>query len=271
VSVFNNLIKQNVANDDGGGLRFLMAGNAPISVFNNMIVNNVSTHEGGGVAFDDTTNTRFYNNTVMKNITTATAATSNGVPAPAGLSDTKNSDLRQASLPAGHLPFSDPLMFNNIFYDNRAGAFNLSSGTVGGIGLDGDPDPINHWDMGVADGTGVLHPHHSLLQVLAPDNSAGSGAADDGTNLIGVDPAVIDAYDTGLLILPWRGDPHFAAAITIAHSLAELMVSNYHLAAGSPAIDIAANTVGGVNAPAFDIDNETRPNGAGKDLGADER
>ena len=43
-----------------------------------MIVNNVSTHEGGGVALDDTPNVRIYNNTVMKNMTTATAVTSNG-------------------------------------------------------------------------------------------------------------------------------------------------------------------------------------------------
>ena len=63
-----------------------MAGNFPMNVYNNMIVNNVSTHEGGGIAIDDAPNVRFYNNTVMKNITTATAVTSNGQPAPAGLS-----------------------------------------------------------------------------------------------------------------------------------------------------------------------------------------
>ena len=66
-----------------------MAGNFPFNVYNNMIVNNISTHEGGGVAIDDAPNVRFYNNTVMKNITTATAATSNGHPAPAGLSTSR--------------------------------------------------------------------------------------------------------------------------------------------------------------------------------------
>ena len=49
VDVYANLIQANLANDDGGGLRFLMAGNFPMNVYNNFIVNNVSTHEGGGV------------------------------------------------------------------------------------------------------------------------------------------------------------------------------------------------------------------------------
>ena len=81
-----------------------MAGNFPMNVSNNMIVNNVSTHEGGGVALDDAPNVRFVNNTVMKNITTATAVTSNGLPAPAGLSTGANSTQLQATLPAGAPP-----------------------------------------------------------------------------------------------------------------------------------------------------------------------
>ena len=97
VDIFNNLIQANLGNDDGGGLRFLMAGNFPYNVYNNIIVNNVSTHEGGGVSLNDTPDVRFYNNTVMKNITTATAVTSNGFPAPAGLSSSSNSDTA-----AGH-------------------------------------------------------------------------------------------------------------------------------------------------------------------------
>ena len=76
-----------------------MAGNFPMNVYNNMIVNNVSTHEGGGIALDDAPNVRIFNNTIMKNLTTATAVTSNGQPAPAGLSTAANSDQLQATLP----------------------------------------------------------------------------------------------------------------------------------------------------------------------------
>ncbi len=55
VSIHDNVIQSNLANDDGGGLRFLMAGNFPMDVYNNMIANNVSTHEGGGVGLNDAT------------------------------------------------------------------------------------------------------------------------------------------------------------------------------------------------------------------------
>ena len=147
VKIYNNLVQANLSNDDGGGLRLLMAGNFTFSVFNNIIVNNVSTHEGGGIAIDDAPDVRIVNNTIMKNITTATAVTSNGLPAPAGVSTTQNSALLQATLPIGSPIFSKPVLFNNIFADNRAGS---SAGAgVSGIGIPGDPSPINLWDMGV--------------------------------------------------------------------------------------------------------------------------
>ena len=121
MDIYNNLIQGNLANDDGGGLRFLMAGNFRFNVYNNMIVNNVSTHEGGGIGINDAPNVRVFNNTIMKNITTATAVTSDGTPAPAGLSSSANSVQLQATLPAGSPAYSNPLVFNNIFWDNRAG------------------------------------------------------------------------------------------------------------------------------------------------------
>ncbi len=85
VDIYDNLIQGNLANDDGGGIRFLMSGNYPMNVTNNTIVNNVSTHEGGGVAINDAPDVRLVNNTIMKNTTTATAVTSDGTPAPAGV------------------------------------------------------------------------------------------------------------------------------------------------------------------------------------------
>ena len=57
-----------------------MAGNFPMNVVNNIIANNISTHEGGGIAIDDAPNVRIVNDTIVKNITTATAVTSNGQP-----------------------------------------------------------------------------------------------------------------------------------------------------------------------------------------------
>ena len=74
-----------------------------MDVVNNTIANNVSTHEGGGISLDDAPNVRIVNNTVMKNLTTATAVTSDGQPAPAGLSTGANSDQLQTTLP-GRVP-----------------------------------------------------------------------------------------------------------------------------------------------------------------------
>ena len=151
VNIYNNLIQANLSNDDGGGIRFLMAGNFPMNVYNNFIVNNVSTHEGGGIGLNDAPNVRFYNNTVMKNLTTATAVTSNGAAAPAGLSTSMNSTPLQATLPGGSPLFSNPLLFNNIFWDNRAGTRSLS--TVSGLGV----AYADYWDMGLADGRTHWH------------------------------------------------------------------------------------------------------------------
>ena len=107
------------------------------------------------------------NNTIMKNITTATAVTSNGLPAPAGVSTTQNSALLQATLPIGSPIFSKPVLFNNIFADNRAGS---STGAgVSGIGIPGDPSPINLWDLGVADYSGVLDPTYTFLNTTLWD------------------------------------------------------------------------------------------------------
>ncbi len=162
VNIYNNLIEANLANDDGGGLRFLTAGNFPYNVYNNMIVNNISTHEGGGVAIDNAPNVRFFNNTVMKNLTTATAATSNGLPAPAGLSTALNNDFLQPA-PAGRLaalqqpaPVQQHLLGQPGGHLGRRATSSASAAWSGQNGVQvPDPTPINHWDMGVP---GTLQP-----------------------------------------------------------------------------------------------------------------
>jgi hypothetical protein len=247
VSVYNNLIQSNLGNDDGGGIRVLNANGNRIDIYNNFIVNNISTDEGGGIALDTATNVRVYNNTIMKNITTATAATSDGTAKPAGLSTVANSP--------------NPVLFNNIFWDNRAGAWN--GVTVGGIGLAGDPDPINLWDVGVVGG-GNLSPTNSILNV-------GTGANPSGTNLVGVDPLVAAMYDTSVAVFPWRTNPNFVQAAIVAVDLPVNLLGNYHATGGSPAIDLGAASKGATSAPCFDFDGDGRPNGGGFDAGADEQ
>ncbi|MBC7234781.1 MAG: right-handed parallel beta-helix repeat-containing protein [Chloroflexi bacterium] len=259
VWVFRNLIQSNLSNDDGGGLRFLMAGFFKFEVFNNIIVNNVSTHEGGGIAINDAPRVRIYNNTIMKNLTTATAMTSTGLPAPAGVSTSRNSDLLQATLPAGYPLFSNPVFFNNILWDNRAGTWNGDS--VTGIGLAGDPSPVYHWDIGLADGSGVMSPKYCILQVPY-------GA--DPTNIVGQDPQVVQEYDTTVIIQPWRGNPNFVGANIVAVDLPIELMGDYHLTLGSPAINTGARRVENINAPGVDYDGDQRPAHGFYDIGADE-
>ena len=261
VDVYANLIQANLGNDDGGGLRFLMAGNFPYNVYNNIIVDNISTHEGGGVSLNDAPDVRFYNNTVMKNITTATAVTSNGSPAPAGLSSSRNSATLQDTIPGTPI-FSDPVLFNNIFWDNRAGTW--TGGGIAGIDQPGDPTPIYNWDLGVADGTGLLAPTSSLMQVT-------TGTVLDGSNR-SFDPLVVTPFDVEVQAMPWRGNANFVDPLIVSLETRVDLLGDFHLQDGSPAINMGAPAKADILAPADDFDGDLRPvpvNG-NWDMGADE-
>ncbi len=260
VDIHANLIQANLGNDDGGGLRFLMAGNFTYNVYNNIIVNNVSTHEGGGISINDAPDVRVINNTIMKNLTTATAMTSNGQPAPAGLSTARNSALLQATLNPNALLYSNPVLFNNIFWDNRAGS--RIGGGVSGIGLEGDPFPINYWDLGMADRYASLEPTYSILQV--PSGS------DDSTNMVGVDPLVVEEYDVSVSLFAWRGNPNFVDANIVTMELPVTLMGDYHIQETSPAVNAGTRQVRGIFAPNQDIDVDPRPYERFWDIGADE-
>ena len=262
VDIYNNLIQANQSNDDGGGIRFLMAGNFPMNVYNNMIVNNVSTHEGGGVAIDDAPNVRFFNNTVMKNITTNTAVTANAnQPAPAGLSTAANSTPLRNTLP-GNPAVSPPLLFNDSFWDNRAGT--RSGSTVIGIGLPGDATQIRYWDLGFADASGTLTPTNSVIQL-----GDGSGVASNPTAGTG-NPGVVAPFDTVLTFQPWRNVGNAIAALMVTQDVAPSLLGDYHLAtANALGSNLGAGSKGGVTRPATDIDGDARSANA-PDIGADE-
>jgi hypothetical protein len=267
VTIDGNTVQGNLANDDGGGIRFLSAGNFTESVTNNVIAGNISTHEGGGIALDDAPDVRIVNNTVMDNTTTATAVTSNGQPAPAGLSTAENSDLLQATLPAGAPAFSSPKLFNNIFWNNRAGSWNGEY--VRGIGAADAPagDTPRYWDMGSADGVGPLTPTNSVLQTT-------TGTTPSGSNTVGVDPKVAASFPTSVTIETSRTFPSFRQAVIVVQHLAGTKMGDYHITASAPANNAGAGsrTFGPstVRAPGLDIDGDNR-SPVRPDIGADER
>ena len=189
----------------------------------------------------------------------------------------------QAASPS---PFSNPLLFNNGFDDNRAGNWQ-STGTlpgVHGIGGVGDPAPINRWDMGTVDGSGLLHPSSSIIDDTATPSH---GFVDDGTNncLAGCAtnhasvpnanyPKFKAPFNLEVTISPWRVQPRFRPTAIVGVSLPANAIGDYHLLdATSPAVNagVASKTTapyGTVNAPSTDIDNDGRS--APVDQGADE-
>ncbi|TDU83304.1 SdrD B-like protein [Kribbella voronezhensis] len=286
VKIDRNTIQTNLANDDGGGIRLLQVGGShitrndpqPIDITDNTIADNVSAHEGGGLAMDDAPFVNVVNNTVTKNLTTATAVTSNGDPAPAGLSTAANSDPLQARLrnttlfpgsqALGNTTYSKPTLLNDVFWDNRAGSF--GGGWVYGIGgqlPDGTANSVNNWDMGVADVPGaLLTPTHSVLQ----DET---GSAPDPSNST-ADPRFVSPYEVTVNVLAVRSYPAFRQAAIVAQLLPPSLMGDFHVATGTPTTPArglgAASAVVRwgtpttgfsytVPAPSPDIDGQPRP------------
>jgi len=244
-----------------------MAGNFAELVENNIIANNLSTHEGAGVALDDSPNVTLVNNTIVKNITTATAATNaalaDGIkPAnPAGLSSGGNSTLLQNSLPNNSPNWSKPRLLNNIFADNRAGwailptAVNFNQSAIHGIGDPLDTDPIQRWDIGISSTTGLCNAFdrttnacgspfafdgasnttNARTTLTNADGSAfsyiGTNIADDvdGTTTIGF----VKPQDFLIDSLMWRNNTNTSFPVIVAEMVPVNLLANYHLTMGS--------------------------------------
>ncbi|MGZ4719766.1 IPT/TIG domain-containing protein [Oryzihumus sp.] len=295
VTIDANVVQANLANDDGGGIRLLQTSgshisrNNPetISITNNTIANNVSAHEGGGIALDDAVFVNVVNNTIARNLTTATAVTSDGQPAPAGLSTAANSDPLQARLRSSAFPgsttlqtttFSKPTLLDDVFSDNRAGTFN--GGWVYGIGgtlPDGTSGGVNPWDMGVVDTAGSLSPVNSVIE--------STNGTDGGSNTtVTSAPGLKDPFDVTVNILASRTYPAFRQAVIVAEILPPTLMGDYHLAGtSSPAwgrgaatavVRWGTGTTGfsyTVFSPAKDIDGDSRPGtGSRYDAGSDQ-
>lgn len=271
VDIYNNRIEGNIANDDGGGLRLLQPLDFLIRIYNNFIVNNVSTDIGGGIALDDASNVVIYNNTIAKNITTATAEDSDGLAHAAGLASEPHSAAFKAYLSPEEPPFSNPVLFNNIFWDNRAGvydqALNGGLGGIAGIGAPGDTSPVNVIDLEVFGLMEFLTPEYCSLSIPYPGGN---------NNQVG-NPRFVEEYDTQLVVTSFNGQPDFKTVRIVM--TAPYPEGDYHLTQNSTLVidkgtSQVTRTINGVpvtyQAPPEDFDGNSRPGGTAYDLGADE-
>lgn len=267
VDIYNNLIRGNLANDDGGGIRLLQPMDYRITIYNNMVVNNVSTDIGGGIALDDASNVVIVNNTIAKNITTATAEDSDGRPHGAGLISEMHSAAFQATLPPDSLNFSNPVLFNNIFWDNRAGMFDqsLNDGKGGIIGIGNQGEQPTVIDLEVYGSTALLNPKYCCLTPKLPPYAGGS-------NNIEANPMFIEENNVQLTAVAFNMEPNFKSVKIV--TVEPLNLGDYHIIDVSPAIDQGINQlIEGAEtffAPDTDFDGESRPQNTGYDIGADE-
>jgi Bacterial cadherin-like domain len=224
-----------------------------VSVTNNIFGNNVAGWQGGGVSLLDAVLVDFINNTVVSNDSTASAGvlfdslgapnadvaphgcnpTTNpncagfqvttSTPQPAGLSTESHSANLLAAFtnpsvtcPTGHsqcTKFSNPVLANSIFLQNRAFNITVTPPTGGVVQLvpaltqtttGACPSGANYWDIGVYGDTAynnhssglTLGPTYSLLTVPG----AYPGAHNNGPGSSG--PVVVSQYCDGSRVPP---------------------------------------------------------------------
>ncbi len=193
VTVDSNRIVGNLAGSgSGGGIRLLQVNGADaalpqsqwyqVRVVNNIVANNVAAVAGGGISLLDVANGFVLNNTVVANDSLAIGA--DAFPAGtqllstaqiAGVASAEHSLELQALLPPGTPLYSDPVLANNIVWQNRSFFWDASLNANKGGLVPRAAGP--YWDLGVAgvDPTAVLHPMSSVLTSTAgyhPSNTS---------------------------------------------------------------------------------------------------
>ncbi len=280
ISIVGNLIQGNIAGSGYGGGICAQSVNGEdtlgdpdawyrLNLFNNIIVNNVAANAAGGVYLHDVAVGYIIHNTIANNDSTATAAatftagnlaTSN--PQPAGIVSTPHSQ-NLADL-SGQI-YSNPVLFSNIVHGNRSFYWDVTlNGGQGNVTVNPN-DP--YWDLAV---TGFptpryLSPRYCLLTQYTDSTGANYNNGDNRTG----NPSFVTAYVNTLktaAVLDEGGN-----FITVRFDETGPR-GDYHIAAGSEAIDLGLGAVEAPNPHLYqDYDGDWRPLGVPVDSGADER
>jgi len=296
VAIVDNLIQGNQAGTgDGGGIQAqnvngldVVGSNDPadwhgIDIFGNRIVNNMAGLAGAGISLQDTAKTRITNNTVANNDSTATASLAfdmgpnQSSPQVAGIALRRHSGLVLGVLPGD---YSKPELFkNNIIWHNRSFYFKIDGANFGLCPALGTSTVLGCGSTPIYDDLKVLNASGTGLEpryTVFSSTYSGTGSG-HGTNKLEADAGLIADYvngDRGQTIQ----QPEIASSIQAAVAFDEggnfidirfgplsLNVdaplagapSDYHLEAGSPAID-EGNPVPTVLPLLIDFDGDNR-------------
>jgi len=230
-----------------------------VSITNNIIVNNMAGWDGAGISLQDALNVNIISNTIAHNDslassgvltqsigtpqasapaghdTCAAASATASCPQSAGLTTTPNSSLMITAMngltitcPPGHLGctgFSNPILYNDIFWQNRSfhvGVATGPGGTPSGTGnlnqqnivslytaftnalapsqtFTGECSAkVSYWDIGVRGDTNPT----TRIFTMSPMRSVLSSGGYGGAGNSGTDPAFTSEYCNGSRVPP---------------------------------------------------------------------
>ncbi|MBU0943670.1 MAG: hypothetical protein KJ804_07395 [Proteobacteria bacterium] len=294
VTIDGNLIQGNISGaGNGGGIR-AFAINAEdvriapaddtnwyrLNIFNNMIVNNVAGNSGGGISLQDVARVNIVNNTIAHNDSTATSALSfqagqaDSTPQPAGIVAAIHSSILQGLFGLSEPIYSDPLLVNNIIWQNRS-FFNDASLNSGAGGLALNPAG-QYWDihvLGSLSNTDLhMNPDYSILTSLT-NPATGFDYTLGGTDMTNNQgpPGFLGAYFNFIestTVVDEGGN-----AINIRFTPITMVGSDYHIGMGQAWNTGTDGYLADFPELVSDFDGETRPFvdlTAPSDIGADE-
>jgi hypothetical protein len=264
----------------GGGNNRRVEVDYVVDIVNNMIVNNVAALAGGGISIQDALEVNIAYNTIAHNDNTSTSgsAFSPGIPSQsnpqpgAGVASHAHLDL---NLPVALDPgFSDPILSNNIVWQNRMFYWLLEEDPGDGTTVLTGLCPDIGGDVGLSCGSAVVFDD---LAVIGTGNAADELTCTDCLVTNGTDdPAFVAPVFNGnretTTFLPERN-----TAIAAPPALDEggnfirlrygplTQTADFHIQVGSSALDAGTNSF-----ITRDFDLEPRPSGAASDIGADE-